>query len=223
VARWCIPPKASGEFVWRMENLLAVYHRPYDPQRPVICLDEASKQLLADVRPPLPPAPGHPRRVDDEYERRGTATLFLWCEPLRGRRHVRVTERRTRVDWAHAIRDLVDVHYPDAERIVLVEDNLNTHTPGSLYEAFPPDEAQRLAAKLELHYTPTHGSWLNIAELELSVLSRQCLDRRLPDRALLAQEVAAWEADRNAAAGPVDWQFTTADARIKLSHLYPAL
>ena len=206
-----------------MEDVLEVYTRPYDPKRPLVCLDEISKQLLADARPPAGPAPGRPRRVDYEYERRGTANLFLWCEPLRGRRHVRVTDRRTRVDWAQTIRELVDVHYPAAERIVLVQDNLNTHTPGSLYEAFPPAEAKRLADKLELHYTPTHGSWLNIAEIELSVLARQCLDRRIPDRATLTHEVAAWEADRNAAGGTVDWQFTTDDARIKLKHLYPSL
>jgi len=205
-----------------MEDLLAVYTRPYDPRCPLVCLDEVSKQLLADARTPTSPAPGRPRRVDYEYQRRGTANLFLWCEPLRGRRHVRVTERRTRVDWAHAIRELVEVHYPEAERIVLVQDNLNTHTPGSLYEAFPPDEAKRLADKLELHYTPKHGSWLNIAEIELSVLARQCLDRRLPDRETLAREVAAWEAERNQAGGTVEWRFTTADARIKLKHLYPS-
>jgi hypothetical protein len=206
-----------------MEDVLEVYTRPYDPKRPLVCLDEVSKQLLADARPPTGPAPGRPRRVDYEYERRGTANLFLWCEPLGGRRHVRVTERRTRVDWAHAIRELVDLHYPEAERIVLVQDNLNTHTPGSLYEAFPPAEAKRLADRLELHYTPKHGSWLNIAEIELSVLARQCLDRRIPDKAQLEREVATWETDRNAAAGRVDWHFTTADARIRLKHLYPTL
>ena len=165
-----------------MEDILDTYMRPYDPDRPLICLDEASKQLLADTRPPTPPQTGQPQRIDYEYERRGTTNLFLWCEPLGGRRHVRVTERRTRVDWAHTIRDLIDVHYPSAEKIVLVQDNLNTHTPGSLYEAFPPAEAKRLADKLEIHFTPKHGSWLNIAELELSVLARQCLDRRIPDR-----------------------------------------
>lgn len=205
-----------------MEDILDTYTRPYAPDRPLICLDEASKQLLADAHPPTPPEPGRPQRVDYEYERRGTANLFLWCEPLGGRRHVRVTERRTRVDWAHTIRDLVDVHYPDAERIVLVQDNLNTHTPGSLYEAFPPDEAKRLADKLEIHYTPKHGSWLNIAELELSVLARQCLDRRIPDRQALEAEVAAWETERNALRSKVDWHFTTEDARVKLKRLYPS-
>jgi hypothetical protein len=205
-----------------MEDVLDTYTRPYDPVRPLICLDEASKQLLADTRPPTPPRPGQALRVDYEYERRGTANLFLWCEPLGGRRHVRVTERRTRVDWAHTIRDLVDIHYPAAEKIVLVQDNLNTHTPGSLYEAFPPAEAKRLADKLEIHYTPKHGSWLNIAELELSVLARQCLDRRIPDRDTLEREVAAWETERNGLGSKVDWRFTSDDARIKLKRLYPS-
>ena len=221
--RWCIPPEASGEFVWRMEDVLEVYTRPYDPQRPQVCLDEVSKQLVADTRPSTGLAPGRPRRVDYEYERRGTANLFLCCEPLRGWRSVRVTERRTRLDWAHCIKELVDVHYPEAERIVLVLDNLNTHSPGSLYEAFPPDEARRLADKLEIHYTPKHGSWLNIAEMELSVLTRQCLDRRISDRAALEQEVAAWEAERNSLGGKVDWRFATEDARIKLKRLYPSI
>jgi DDE superfamily endonuclease len=206
-----------------MEDVLGVYTRPHDPQRPLVCLDEASKQLLADARLPTRPAPGRLQRIDYEYERRGTANLFLWCEPLSGRRHVRVTERRTRVDWAHTIRELADVHHPAAEKIVLVQDNLNTHTPGSLYEAFPPAEAKRLADRLEIHYTPKHGSWLNIAELELSVLARQCLDRRIPDRDALEREVAAWEAERNGLGGTVDWRFTTEDARIKLKRLYPSI
>jgi transposase len=221
--RWCIPPEGSGEFVWRMEDVLAVYTRPYDPKRPQVCLDEVSKQLLAEKRAPLPVRPGRAKRVDYEYERKGTANLFLWCEPLTGWRQVRVTERRTRRDWAHVIKDLIDVQYPEAERIVLVLDNLNTHTPGSLYEAFPPAEAKRLADKLEIHYTPKHGSWLNVAELELSVLARQCLDRRIPDRESLEREVAAWEAERNALSGKVDWRFTTDDARIKLRRLYPSI
>ena len=221
--RWCIPPEASGEFVWRMEDVLEVYTRPYDPKRPQVCLDEASTQLLADTRPPRPAKPGKPARHDNEYERNGTANLFLVTEPLGGWRHVEVTDRRTKLDWARVIKDLVDVRYPDAERIVLVLDNLNTHSPGSLYEAFPPVEAKRLADKLELHYTPKHGSWLNIAELELSILSRQCLDRRIPDKATLTAEVAAWQERRNAAGGTVDWRFTTEDARIKLKHLYSAL
>jgi transposase len=221
--QWVIPPKANAEFAWRMEDVLAVYTRPYDPKRPQVCMDEVSKQLLADTREPLPVAPGRPARVDYEYERRGTANLFLFCEPLQARRWVAVTDRRTAADWAHQIKDLVDVRYPEAERIVLVADNLNTHTPAALYETFPPAEAKRLADKLELHYTPKHGSWLNMAELELSVLSRQCLDRRIPDKALLAAEVAAWQDRRNAAGGTVDWRFTTEDARIKLKRLYPSI
>jgi hypothetical protein len=218
-----IPPKGNGEFVWRLEDILAVYTRPYDPTRPLVCLDEMPEQLLAEVRPPLPMEPGKPARGEYEYARRGTANLFMVCEPLTGRRWVTVTDRRTAIDWAHEIRDLVDRRYPDAERIVLVLDNLNTHTPGSLYEAFPPAEAKRLADKLEIHYTPKHGSWLNIAEIELSVLSRQCLDRRLPDITTLQAEVTAWQERRNSAGGTVDWRFTTADARIKLKRLYPTI
>ena len=205
-----------------MEDVLEVYTRPADPRRPLVCLDETSKQLLRDARAPLPPAPGQPQRVDYEYEREGVVNLFLACAPLAGQRWVTVTARRTRVDWAHLIKELVDVRYPDAERVVLVQDNLNTHTPASLYEAFPPAEAQRLSEKLELHYTPKHGSWLNIAEIELSVLSRQCLARRVPDAATLVAEVAAWQARRNAHGSAVDWRFTTADARIKLKRLYPS-
>lgn len=206
-----------------MEDVLDVYTRPYDPRFPQICLDEVSKQLLRDTRAPLPLQPGQVERVDYEYEREGVLNLFLCCEPLQGQRWVTVTERRTKADWAQQIQDLVDVRYPEAERIVLVMDNLNTHTPASLYAAFPPAEAKRLADKLEIHYTPKHGSWLNMAEIELSVLSRQCLDRRVPDRATLAAEVAAWQDARNAAGGRVDWRFTTADARIKLKRLYPSI
>jgi hypothetical protein len=220
--RWCIPPKANAEFVWRMEDVLEVYTRPYDPRRPLICLDDVSKQLVGETRCPRPMRPGRPARYDYEYERRGTANLFFWCEPLRGRRHVTVTERRTKVDWAHVIRDLVDVQYPDAERIVLVQDNLNTHTPAALYEAFPPAEARRLVERLEVHYTPKHGSWLNIAEMELSTMSGQCLNRRISNRETLEREVAAWEAERNALGGPVNWRFTTEDARVKLKRLYPS-
>jgi hypothetical protein len=204
-----------------MEDVLDVYTRPYDPARPVVCLDETSRQLLAETRPPLPPAPGRPARHDPEYAREGVVNLFLVSEPLRGWREVRVSDQRTRLDWAACIQDLVDVHYPTAERIVLVMDNLNIHSPASLYEAFPPAAAKRLADKLEIHNTPRHGSWLNMAEIELSVLQRQCLDRRLADRASLEGEVAAWVAERNRAGQGVDWRFTTADARIKLTHLYP--
>jgi DDE superfamily endonuclease len=205
-----------------MEDVLEVYTRPSDPARPQVCLDETSRQLLGEVNPPRRVAPGRPARTDYEYERNGTCNLFLVCEPLRGCRHVMVSDRRTRIDWAACVKDLVDVHYPDAERIVLVQDNLNTHTPASLYEAFPPAEAKRLTDKLEIHYTPKHGSWLNMAEIELSVLAEQCLDRRLADRATLEREVAAWQAARNRTRRTVDWRFTTADARIKLKHLYPA-
>jgi hypothetical protein len=204
-----------------MEDVLAVYQRPYDSRFPQVCLDEVSTQLLADTRRPQPPAPGRVAREDYEYIRHGVANVFLCCEPLRGWRSATVTERRTRVDWAQVIRDLVDVHYPTAERIVLVLDNLNTHTLGSLYEAFPPEEARRLAEKLELHYTPKHGSWLNMAEIELSILRRQCLARRIPDQATLTAEVAAWEAARNTRSGTVNWRFTTSDARIRLKRLYP--
>ncbi len=206
-----------------MEAVLDVYERPYDPRCPVVGMDETSTQLIAETRTPIPAAPGQPARVDYEYERQGVANLFLWVEPLGGRRHVQVTERRTKQDWAHFIRDLVDVHYPAAERVVLVLDNLNTHVGSALYETFPAAEARRLRTKLELHYTPKHGSWLNVAEIELSVLSRQCLRRRIPDRDLLAAEIAAWQTRRNARQATISWQFTTTDARTKLRHLYPAL
>lgn len=204
-----------------MEDVLEVYQRPYDPRHPVICMDEASKQLVAEVRGPLPPEPGKPLRYDFEYERRGTCNIFMFCEPLRGWRHVRVTQRRTRVDWAFALQGLLDAEYQEAERVVLVMDNLNTHSPASFYEAFAPQEARRLTERLEIHYTPKHGSWLNVAECELSVLGRQCLSRRIDDGQRLAHEVAAWESDRNANATAVNWHFTADDARIKLRRLYP--
>lgn len=206
-----------------MEDVLAVYTRPYDPRFPQVCLDEASKQLLDEVQDPLPERPGSPRKEDHEYVREGTANLFLVCEPLRGWRHVTVTARRTAVDWAHCVQELLEVHYPDAERVVLVLDNLNTHGPASLYEAFSPAEARRLLDRLEIHYTPKHGSWLDMAEIELAVLAGQCLDRRIASREVLAREVAAWEAERNAAQVTIDWRFTTDHARIKLKHLYPVL
>jgi DDE superfamily endonuclease len=204
-----------------MEDVLDVYQRPADPARPLVCLDETSRQVVAEVRDPLPLRSGRAARHDPEYERTGVVNLFLVTEPLRGWRQVRVSDRRTRIDWAHCVKDLVDVHYPAAERIVLVMDQLNTHSPASLYEAFPPPEAKRLAGKLEIHYTPKHGSWLNMAEIELSVLQRQCLDRRLGDRATMQREVAAWVAARNGTPASIDWRFTTADARIKLKRLYP--
>ena len=204
-----------------MEDVLEVYTRPYDPRFPQVCLDETHTQLLGEVREPLPCTPGIAVRADPEYVRGGVANLFLVCEPLRGWRHVTVTERRTGVDWAHCVKALVDVHYPDAEKIVLVMDQLNTHTPASLYEAFPPAEAKRIADRLEIHPTPKHGSWLNMAEIEFSVLVRQCLGQRLPDDDRLRRSVGDWEARRNSAATTIDWRFTTADARIKLKHLYP--
>jgi hypothetical protein len=221
--QWCIPPEANADFVCQMEAVLDVYERPYDPCRPLLCLDETSKQLVGEVRAPLPPAPGHPARQDYEYERRGVANLFLVSEPLAGQRRVTVTERRTAVDFAHVIRELVDVQYPDAERLVLVMDNLNTHTAASLYAAFPPAEAHRLAAKLEIHHTPKHGSWLNMAEIELSVLARQYLDQRLPEMGELKGGVALWQTRRNQAGTRINWHFTTADARIRLRRLYPAI
>jgi hypothetical protein len=206
-----------------MEDVLDVYQRPADPTHPVVCLDETSRQVVADVRAPLPAQPGQPARHDPEYAREGVVNLFLVTAPLRGWRQVRVSGQRTRIDWAACIKDLVDVHYPAADRIVLVMDQLNTHSPASLYEAFPPAEAKRLADKLEIHYTPKHGSWLNMAEVELSALQRQCLDRRLGDRQTMAREVAAWVTARNGAATTIDWRFTTSDARIKLKPLYPVI
>jgi len=206
-----------------MEDVLDVYQLPYDPKRPQVCMDEASKQLLADVQPTIPIQPGHPERYDYEYEREGVANLFMFVEPLAGKRYVKVTDRRTKVDWAHAMRELSDVHYPEADVIVVVLDNLNTHSPASFYEAFEPEEAHRLANRFEFHYTPKHGSWLNIAEIELSALGRQCLPRRIPDKTSLISKVDAWEKDRNASVVKVHWRFTTADARIKLAHLYPRI
>jgi hypothetical protein len=220
--QWCFAPTADPAFVWQREDVLDVDERPRDPARPVVCLDETSRQLLGEVRAPLPPAPGRSARHDPEYVRGGVANLFLVTEPLRGWRHIRVSQQRTRLDWAACIKDLVDVHYPAADRIVLVMDQLNPHSPASLSAAFPPAEAKRLANRLEIHYTPKHGSWRNMAELELAVLPRQCLRQRLPDQATMDRVVAAWTAHRNAAIAAIDWQFTTADARIKLRRLYPA-
>lgn len=205
-----------------MEDVLDVYQRPFDPLRPVVCLDETSRQLLGEVRAPHPPRPGQAARHDPEYVRGGVANLFLLTEPLRGWRTVRVSAQRTRLDFAACIKELVDRHYPHAERIVLVLDQLNTHSPASLYAAFPPAEAKRLADKLEIHLTPKHGSWLNMAELELSVLQRQCLRQRLPNRAAMEREVMAWATRRNTGIKRIDWQFTASDARLKLRRLYPA-
>lgn len=218
-----IPPKQNAEFVAAMEDVLEVYRRPYDSQRPMVCLDEQSKQLVKETRPTIPAKPGRNQRMDYEYERNGTANLFMRFEPLAGRRRVKVTDQRTKVDFAHAIRDMVDQDYPEAEVIVLVMDNLNTHKPASLYEAFEPAEARRLIEKLEIHYTPKHGSWLNMAETELSVMTKQCLDRRIADVATLRREIAAWERQRNKARSKINWQFTTHDARIKLRKLYPSI
>jgi hypothetical protein len=206
-----------------MEAVLAVYQRPRDPTRPLVCMDEASKQLVKETRPGQPLQPGQPARYDAEYERAGVRNLFLAVAPLEGWREAQVTEHRTRTDWAAFMREVADRIYPAAEQIVVVLDNLNTHGPASFYEAYPPAEARRLAERFEFHYTPKHGSWLNMAEIELSVLSRQCLDRRIPDAATLEAEVAAWVGRRNRAGATIDWQFTTADARIKLKHLYPSL
>jgi hypothetical protein len=216
-----IPPEQDGEFVARMEDVLDVYCRPYDARFPVLCVDEQPRQLIKETRATLPASPGRRARFDYEYERNGTATVFMASEPLAGRRKASVRERRTAVDWAREIRELLDVDYPSAEKVVLVCDNLNTHKLGSLYEAFEPEEARRLARRLEIHCTPKHGSWLNIAEVELSALARQCLSRRMPDIGALAREVKTWEQARNANRKTVDWQFKTEDARIKLKRLYP--
>ncbi len=218
-----IPPDHDGEYVARMEDVLAVYRRPHDASAPVVCMDEMPVQLTKETRQPIPAGPGHPRRIDYEYERNGTANIFMFVEPLVGFRQTLVTEHRTRVDWAMALRDLVDGRYADANVIVLIMDNLNTHTLGSLYEAFQPAEARRLAQRLEIHYTPKHGSWLNMAENELSALSRQCLSRRIGTIEQLKSEVAAWEAPRNQDQVRIQWRFTIDQARIKLHKLYPEI
>jgi DDE superfamily endonuclease len=204
-----------------MEDVLAVHHLPYDPEYPVVCMDESCKQMVGEVREPIPCAPGKPVRIDDEYVRNGVAEIFMEVEPLTGKRHVAVTERRTREDWALQIKQMLDKRYPDANKVRLVMDNLNTHNIASLYETFEAGEARRLAERLEIHYTPKHGSWLNMAEIELSVLKGQCLWCRIADMATMQSEVSAWEKDRNKSARKIVWQFTTADARIKLRRLYP--
>ena len=220
---WVIPPEQSGEFVAHMEDVLDVYQRPYDPQSPMVCMDEQPVQLIKEVRPPLPAAQGKPERYDYGYERNGTANIFMFTEPLRGFRTVSVREHKTAIDWATEVQQLLDTQYPEAERIRLVCDNLNTHGIGSLSEAFPPEQARRLASRLEIHHTPKHGSWLNIAERELSALTIQCLDRRLPDLETLIKETTQWEKRRNASPKGVDWQFSTHDARVKLKRLYPQM
>jgi len=213
----------NAAFVAAMEDVLAVYIRPHDPTRPLVCLDEVSKQMVSEVRMPIPMEPGRPACHDYEYRRNGTANLFMAFAPLEGSRHIKVTNHRTSIDYAHFLRDLADVHFCKADKIVLVQDNLNTHTPASLYQAFAPQEARRLAERFEWHYTPKHGSWLNMAETELSVLSRQCLNRRIEDQTTLTSEVAIWQADRNTQGAAANWQFTTKDARIKLHRLYPSI
>jgi DDE superfamily endonuclease len=221
VNEWCIPPKANAEFVCAMEDVLAVYVLPYDPLHPRVCFDEKSKQLVGEVIQTIPAAPGQPERRDYEYVRNGTANLFIFVEPLGGFRHVNVTSRRTKLDFAQQMKELVDVHYPKAQKITLVMDNLNTHKMSCLYEAFPPEEARRIIDKIEVVHTPKHGSWLNMAECELSVLANQCLNDRIADEAMLRERVAAWEEDRNNRCKTIDWQFTKDDARIKLRRLYP--
>nr|WP_156934177.1 IS630 family transposase [Paenibacillus zanthoxyli] len=218
--QWCIP-EASGEFVARMEDVLDVYQRPYDPLRPVVCLDETNRQLIQETRSSLEPKPGQPKRIDYEYKRGGVVNLFMMFAPLEAKRYVRVLDQRKRVDFAACIQELVDVHYPKAEKIVLVMDNLNTHSIGSLYEAFEPKEAKRLADKLEIHHTPKHGSWLNMAEIEIGILSRQCLSGYISTKETMIRQVAAWEVRRNHSGSAVNWRFTTDDARIKLKKLYP--
>lgn len=221
---WCIPPEQDAAFVCQMEQVLEVYKRPYDPKRPVVCMDEQPKQLIDEVSQPLPVRPGQPACIDYEYVREGCCNVWMFVEPLGGWRSVRVTETKKAVDWAHQVKQLVDdPRYAEAERITLVCDNLNTHKLASLYQAFDPEEALRLTQKLEMVHTPKHGSWLNVAESELSVLTRQCLGRRISSQAEIATEAVAWNADRNDAQIGVDWQFTTHDARIKLKHLYPKI
>jgi transposase len=215
-----LPKGIDGEFVWKMEDVLELYAEPYDPQRPLICFDEASKELHAEVTAPLPAQPHHPARVDYEYRRAGTANLFLIVEPLAGYRHVMVTQQRTKGDFAQQMKYLCEVLYPEAQTIRVVLDNLNTHNPGSLYAAFAPEEARRLTKRLEFHYTPKHASWLNMAELEFSVLHRQCLDRRIATREELREEVTAWQAERNQARVLITWCFRVADARVKMAPLY---
>ena len=220
---YVIPPEQNVAFVAHMEDILDLYHRPYDPGVPVVCMDERPAQLVKETRLPLPARPGQLERFDYEYERNGTANLFLFTEPLAGWRRVSVRERRTTIDWAEEIRLLLEEDLPEAKKVILVCDQLNTHTIAALYQAFPPEKTRSLAQRLEIHHTPKHGSWLNIAEVELSALTKQCLDRRIPDRVTLEQETQAWYIERNASQKSVDWQFTTEDARTRLKHLYPQI
>jgi hypothetical protein len=221
--QWCLPPQGDARFVAQMEEILDLYQLPPDPARPLICVDESHKEQRCELRAPHGPAVGQPARYDNEYQHNGRSNLFMMFAPHQNWRHVKVTDQRTAVDFAECLRELVDEHFPAAEVIRLVVDNLNTHNAASWYARFAPAEARRIARKLEFHYTPKHGSWLDMAEIELSVLGRQCLNRRIPDRATLEREVAAGAAARNAAGATIRWQFTTADARIKLEHLYPRL
>ena len=221
--QWCIPPKASAAFVCAMENVLTVYQRPLDPAYPVVCVDETSKQLVKETRLPLAMKPGQIERYDYEYERNGTANLFMLFAPFLGWRCVTITDRRTKQDWAQVIKDLVDVHFSDAKRITIVQDNLNTHKPEALYETFEPIEARRILDKLEFVYTPKHGSWLNMAEIEFSSLAKQCLDRPMPDKPFLETHITAWASQRNSLVACTHWRFTTHDARVKLAKLYPSI
>lgn len=220
---WCFPKENNPEFAWRMEDVLSVYELPYDPDFPQVCMDEASKQLIGEVAPPTAADVGQHRREDYEYVRNGTSNQFMFCEPLRGWRHVEVTERRTMQDWAGAVQRLIDVHYPEAKKIRLVLDNLNTHTGASLYATFPPAEAKRILDRLEIHYTPKHASWLNMAEIEIGVMNRQCLNRRIEDIDVMAKEIAAWESQRNQAEAKIHWTFTVESARRKMKKTYPSL
>jgi hypothetical protein len=217
-----IPPKQNTAFIANMEDVLEVYQRPHDPKRPLVCLDEQSKQLIREVSPAKLMKPGQPARVDYEYERNGTANLFMVFAPLEGWRHVKVTDRRTAIDYACLLKEIADIHFRDAAKIVLVQDNLNTHGPASLYEAFPASEARRLVERFEWHFTPKHGSWLDLAESELGHLTKQCLDRRIPDKQALIKEIAAWEKNRNKNYTKANWQFTAEKARVKLKNLYPS-
>ena len=216
-----IPPEQNADFVAQMEDILEVYHRPYNPKYPVVCMDEQPVQMIKETRQSIPCEPGKPERYDYQYERAGVANIFMFAEPLAGQRYVGVRERRTATDWATEIKNMLDNIYPDVEKVVLVMDNLNTHKIGSLYKRFPPEEAKRLAERLEIHHTPKHGSWLNIAEIELSVMTQQCLARYVPDINFLAHQIKAWHTARNNAASKVDWQFSNQNARIKLKRLYP--
>ena len=220
---WCIPPKENAQFVYHMEDVLDVYLRPFDPRYPLVCFDETPVQLVSETRKAIPMKVGQPERWDYEYHREGTANLFMFFAPLHNWRHVEVTAHRTKEDWAKCMHDLVYVYFPQAERCILVEDNLNTHDPSALYEVFPPAQAKGILDRLEFHFTPKHGSWLDMAEIELSVLSRQCLDRYISSPNMLLKEVSAWEVDRNTNGATVDWRFTTADARIKLKKLFPII